>query len=301
MEDLLSQLLQPAQKKTEAEINALRNQQNLGMLLGGSSAGAGRPSAIGQTMYKEAANELSPAGDSSFDQMMKIATLQSLQSQRATQNELARQRMYQSQIEAQRAQEERAEKAEAKDQEALFTQAQKLEKTVGDLEPFQENLNTIRGIVSQYTPEEGEDIKLPGVGRFESVLPNFAVGEEGKQIRGALSRMRAALLKAQSGATVSEQEFNRMMDALNQSAGSSEEDMLKTLNIIQDELNSIMRRKVAVFRPDAVEQYFGRPWEPAPPVYQRPPTLEEIQARKAEIQRQIAEMDAAEAQDGKPK
>jgi hypothetical protein len=278
--EALMEMVGSSPSRSEAEIAALRRQQGLGMLLGGSSVGGGNVGQLGRQMYKSAEDELyGNNDDNDFNRLMKVMTLKESMNQRDISNNLASQRLQDAQ-EARDWRQQQAEDArDEKQRQYNQGQAQKLEKSIGeDFASLGQDINNIRSAVAPYLTENPEDIDLPGYGFWGRKVPDFLAGEEARSMRSQIGALRNKVLAARSGAAVTEPEAKRLLEELGDVEGASEIELLNALNRFQAAYNDIMEKKYRVYGPEATEIYLGGEYSRPEPVYTPQPSSAEMQA-----------------------
>jgi hypothetical protein len=264
---------------SEARRDALRKQQTLGMLLGGSSVGGGNVGQMGRQMLKQASDELDPGSGSDFNNLMKVMQFQALQQNRDFQRQAAQQRREDTQLqrnisnqqrqEAQAWREQQAQEAqERRAAETERKQVTELSKRMEDspLIEMEQQLKQIREDLAPYA-EQGGDVDLPGYGKFESAIPDWLVSDEGDKLRASVGGLRNAILKARSGGAVTVPEANRLLAELGAAIGQDESLLLRALNNIQETLNQRLQAFYAPYSEDIQKQVRGQVWTPQGPVW----------------------------------
>lgn len=90
---------------------------------------------------------------------------------------------------------------------------------------------TSDALISKYAdPNTGvkkEDAgDIPGVGPLDNARPHWTLSEDGKALRTHLAGVRNRILKARSGAAVTDPEMRRLAEELGSSLGGTEQEML---------------------------------------------------------------------------
>lgn len=100
--------------------------------------------------------------------------------------------------------------------------------------------------------ESGGDI--PGVGRVDALTPDFLSSDKAISVRNQAQDLVDALLKMQSGSTVSEQERTRKYHSYG--IGSRDERNFKTgMKRLRGDIEAKLKATEAGFRPEVVDQY----------------------------------------------
>ena len=100
--------------------------------------------------------------------------------------------------------------------------------------------------------ESGGDI--PGVGRVDALTPDFLSSDKAISVRNQAQDLVDALLKMQSGSTVSEQERTRKYQSYG--IGSRDERNFKTgMQRLRGDIEAKLKATEAGFRPEVVDQY----------------------------------------------
>jgi hypothetical protein len=116
-------------------------------------------------------------------------------------------------------------------------------------------------VLSKYVdPETGQRTELgkkgiPGVGRVQSVLPMATLGEDARELRTYLQGVVDRILKARSGAAVTNPEFRRAAIELGTALGQSDEDMIRAYRALRAITSHTKNGILAGYRPEVVETY----------------------------------------------
>jgi hypothetical protein len=247
-----------------ARLAALRQQQAEGNILAGSSVGGGSVASMGRQMMSNAKPQ-----DSQFDQAMRMMTMQSTLANQQYQRQAAEEAKEYNRLVA-------ADKKQEQLESDIYADAQRYEKGMEELRPLYDSMNRISAAISPYTEGvSGEDIDIPGYGQLEGRAYNWMVGEEGRNVRTAVAGLRDAIFKARAGSAVSEAEADRLLEGLALAEGFTDLDMVKQLQVVANDLNSIIQSKSNVYRPEAVQRYWGGEYKPIKNFY-TPDQQEEV-------------------------
>ena len=104
---------------------------------------------------------------------------------------------------------------------------------------------------------------IPGFGGG-AFLPDFLAGKEGKDVRNNIATLTNITLKDRSGATVTDQEFERAKKELATSLGKTDRDLMVALDNYRDRLNSLSGVALSGFDQRDLQDFFksgGAPLE----------------------------------------
>lgn len=133
---------------------------------------------------------------------------------------------------------------------SLDTDTQKAGKELQDLGGMQNDLRTLLAATSKND--------VPGVGPVAGLVPDLLMTEDGTEVRRAANRSLNALLRAQSGLTVSDQEALRTMAATKLSQRATNAQFIEGVKELAQYVQLAMRNKQAGFRPEVIEEYRSR-------------------------------------------
>lgn len=163
--------------------------------------------------------------------------------------------------------EQKAREKEQKDQakadkyvgdETRRLSAKLIDEGVTDLEA---SIDIADEVVGRYfDPETGErkTDDIPGYGAAASLLPNAALSAEGKELRNVLASVRNKILKARSGAAVTDPEMFRLAEELGTAMGQTEEEMIQAYVNVRKALDHVKGGIYAGFAPEVVHTYETR-------------------------------------------
>lgn len=100
---------------------------------------------------------------------------------------------------------------------------------------------------------KGKD--LPGIGPVDNVLHSSLMGKEGKEVRRQLAAVRNLVLKARSGAAVTDPEMRRLAEELELSIGKSDEDLIAAFNALANRLTLVKNNLLGGAGPEVAEYY----------------------------------------------
>jgi hypothetical protein len=96
---------------------------------------------------------------------------------------------------------------------------------------------------------------IPGFGGG-AFLPDFLAGKEGKDVRNNIATLTNITLKDRSGATVTDQEFERAKKELATSLGKTDRDLMVALDNYRDRLNSLSGVALSGFDQRDLQDFF---------------------------------------------
>lgn len=245
----------------QARIEALRKQQMIGAM--GGVMDVPGVQKMGQLMFQDASRQLNPS--TGLDDMLKILALQNTQA-----NQEGNRQLRQAQMAA--TAEERAARAAERGERQLYTDIQRLDKTIGDpLMDLVQSTADIRTQLAPYKPDAEGNVDLPGYGKVEQWVPGWAVGEEGRALRSTVQGLENKLLKARSGGAVSVPEAERLgVELQTAKSATTERELIAALNRFAAGLDAALQRKLSTAPPEARERYLleGNVPSRVEPVYQ---------------------------------
>ena len=129
---------------------------------------------------------------------------------------------------------------------------------ITDLEGAMDEFDKVLG--KYVDPETGQRTELgkkgiPGIGRVQSVLPMATLGDDAREIRTYLQGVVDRILKARSGAAVTNPEFRRAAVELGVALGQSEEDMINAYKALRAITTHTKHGIMAVYRPEVLDMY----------------------------------------------
>lgn len=155
------------------------------------------------------------------------------------------------------------DKQEAKKELKVADQVAKIGKDFsGEIVDMTKSLGDIEGIIGAnidtYDPKartlNGKPVDLPG----KSILGfgrMYKPGSEGERLQAAFLNINNALLKARSGAAVTEQEFNRLKGELGTGKFNTEEQMLESVQRFKRALRETMEQRERSYMPEATARF----------------------------------------------
>jgi hypothetical protein len=144
--------------------------------------------------------------------------------------------------------EKAAEKKKAGNDKAVVKYSDTLEKH--GIPEFETALSALEGQLGKYPAG-----KAPGLGRGVGLIPDWMQGKEGENIRQALAAVKNTLLKARSGAAVTESELRRFVEELGSGGFRSEETLRTGIKRIRDRFEKVKENTVAGVNDDVKDQY----------------------------------------------
>lgn len=144
------------------------------------------------------------------------------------------------------------------------------------------------GRINAILPPPGKDI--PGYGRLASLAPDVLTSKQGVELRQEVAGLRNAILKARSGAAITPQEAERLLQEIGEGALRSEDQLRRGIRNVQEMLGAKVQNIRAGAVPEAVEAYterggaLFREQQPAAPVAlpaDKKARLEELRRKKA--------------------
>lgn len=176
------------------------------------------------------------------DQQSRQLAQDNLQAQREATNEMRRSNM--NNVQAQRDQSN-----DFQVQKQATALASSMEKS--GIPQAQQALDTIQTIMQKYP--DG----LPGYGRVNGMLPNWALSEDGQQLRQAVATLANTTLKQRSGAAVTDQEMNRFKTELGTGTAVPDARLRQGVQQMSKLLESQKRNYAAGASDDAISAYEG--------------------------------------------
>lgn len=153
---------------------------------------------------------------------------------------------------------EQAIQSRANDTSARMLGAKLNDSGITDLEGAMDEFDKVLGkYVDVETGERTEKGRagIPGIGRVTSVLPLATLGEDARELRTYLQGVVDRILKARSGAAVTNPEFRRAAVELGTALGQSEDDMINAYRALKAVTSHTKNGIVAGYRPEVVETY----------------------------------------------
>jgi hypothetical protein len=141
-----------------------------------------------------------------------------------------------------------AEKAEEKRAVNVRKYSETLQKH--SIPEFEGALGELENVLSKYPKG-----KAPGLGRGAGLVPDWMQGAEGENIRQALAGVKNILLKARSGAAVTENELRRMVEELGSGGFRSEETLRAGIERIRKRFEHVKANAAAGVDDDVKGQY----------------------------------------------
>jgi hypothetical protein len=176
------------------------------------------------------------------DQQSRQLAQDNLQAQRETTNEMRKANM--ANVQAQRDQSN-----DFQVQKQATQLASSMEKS--GIPQAQQALDTIQSIIQKYPNG------LPGYGRVNGMLPNWALSEDGQQLRQAVATLANTTLKQRSGAAVTDQEMKRFQTELGTGTAVPDARLRQGVRQMSDLLDSQKRNYAAGASDDAIAAYEG--------------------------------------------
>lgn len=114
-------------------------------------------------------------------------------------------------------------------------------------------LDIVERTLGRYEPG-----KLPAYGRVVSAVPEWALDNEGQIIRGDMAGAANILLKARSGAAVTEPEMRRFLQEVGSGKGMSEEKFRNGWKNIRESFDAKRHSIAASVSPEVHQEFIGR-------------------------------------------
>lgn len=118
---------------------------------------------------------------------------------------------------------------------------------------FGSALGIVKETLGKYKPG-----KLPGFGRFESMIPSQLAPAEMQKVRSNMQQAANILLKSRSGAAVTNPEMNRFLTEVAQGAGMSEEALRNGWANVERTYGADLNNIMVGVPPEAVQEYKKR-------------------------------------------
>lgn len=118
---------------------------------------------------------------------------------------------------------------------------------------FGSALDIVKGTLEKYKPGQ-----LPAYGRIASAIPNALLDNEGQTVRADMQQAANILLKARSGAAVTESEMRRFLTEVASGAGMSEEALRKGWANVEKTYGARMQNIYSGFDDNTVNEYVKR-------------------------------------------
>jgi len=180
------------------------------------------------------------------------ATLEAQISHWEAQNEIARDK-------------DKAATAEAKEklEKTSNDETRRLSSKLGDegVTDLEATVDIADRTVSKYfNPNTGERVSgdIPGYGAVDSMRPTALLGASGKELRNVLAGVRNKILKARSGAAVTDPEMGRLAEELGTAMGQTEQEMIQAYVNVRKALAHVKGGIYAGFAPEVVQTYESR-------------------------------------------
>lgn len=156
-----------------------------------------------------------------------------------------------------------AAKAAEKEQGAVNTETRRLSSKLVDegITDLESAITIADTEVSKYfdpTTGQRKTNDIPGYGGLDSMRPNFLLGAEGKSLRNQLATVRNLILKARSGAAVTDPEMMRLAEELGTAMGQGEAEMIQAYTNVKKRLAHVKGGIYAGFAPEVVDTYESR-------------------------------------------
>lgn len=132
----------------------------------------------------------------------------------------------------------------------------KLSDKMTEIVPIVSSVEAVDNLLAASGANEGG--KIPGIGRVESALPQFALGERGQRMRSTLATVENMVLKLRSGAAVTTQEAERLKNEFSTVKNASEENFVYSWNRFKSVYNDVTRSVMARATPEAQAEYIQR-------------------------------------------
>lgn len=154
-------------------------------------------------------------------------------------------------------QKEQAKLSKQNNDNARRLSAKLVDEGVTDLEASIEQADQV---VSKYfdpnTGERREGVDdIPGYGGLDNARPTLLLSQEGKEMRTFLASVRNKILKARSGAAVTNPEMARLSEELGTALGGTEEQMIQAYVKLRKELGKVKSGIMAGYSPEVVDLY----------------------------------------------
>ena len=118
---------------------------------------------------------------------------------------------------------------------------------------FNAALDIVDATLSAYEPG-----KLPGFGRIEGAVPNMFLGDEAQKTRSNMQQAANILLKARSGAAVTNPEMLRFLTEVAQGAGMSEDAMRNGWDNVRRTFGGRVQNLLTGASPEVYDEYLKR-------------------------------------------
>ena len=105
---------------------------------------------------------------------------------------------------------------------------------------FEDSLANLEGVFAEY--DKG---KVPGVGKAVGMLPAWMQGQEAERVNQAIAEVKNVLLKARSGAAVTDSELRRFVEELGTGGLRSEETVRLAVERIRKRFNDVKANAAA--------------------------------------------------------
>lgn len=150
-----------------------------------------------------------------------------------------------------------ADKAEVAHEKFVNTQTEKMGKQF-DSSGVSELLSAVENANRQLAPFTKEGADVPGFGPMAGMLPDFAVSQEGKDLRQAYASVRNSILKARSGGAVTDGEADRLLQELGEGTGMPDAQVITGMANVTGFLRDRIANIQAGYTPEAVQTYQDR-------------------------------------------
>ena len=149
----------------------------------------------------------------------------------------------------------KADAATAKADKALDDQVLKLSTALekSGASEFGESLSVVQELLTKYPKD-----KLPGYGRMGTLLPDVLAADETQMVRSGFQQAANILLKARSGAAVTNSEMNRFLREVAAGKGMSETAFRKGWENVARTYGADLNNLMVGVSPEAVKRYEER-------------------------------------------
>lgn len=148
------------------------------------------------------------------------------------------------------AERQEAQKSRASEQ-ALQRYSGKL--TTEGIPEFEQALQQLEGVVNQYSDKD-----MPGIGRLDGFVPDMFASDEAQDVRSTIQKAANTLLKARSGAAVTDSEMRRFLTELAKGGGYDEQTFRKAIPRLREAWNAHTSGLAAGYAPEVHEEYVNR-------------------------------------------
>ena len=132
---------------------------------------------------------------------------------------------------------------------------ERFSKRYSDMAAVDQALINANQVLAPYLERGGN---IPGIGPWQGRMPNMLTGDEGQIVRGAIASVVNPLLRARSGAAVTENELNRFLMEMGMGPGASEESFRQGWQRIQQVIDAERQAIRGGHSPEALDLFQQR-------------------------------------------